>query len=241
MNFKDTREISLELSNIFKKINSLPEVGCQRYGALYRGEEEGFVCSRCLEKESQKIEARRKKDYQIQTLLNLSNIPKRYRNAIFKPKTEIQNEVSQYFIENFININLTKSTDILLFGAIGTGKTYISCAFALEIIIKSQKSIKYITEYDLLSLFFEKKYSEFRRFRECQILILDEIGKRVLADWQRVQLEELLSHRYNEMLPTVYITNLEQSDFREFLGSRLADRLRENRLERFAFDGESLR
>ena len=72
-------------------------------------------------------------------------------------------------------------------------------------------------------------------------MILDEIGKRVLADWQRVQLEELLSHRYNEMLPTVYITNLEQSDFREFLGSRLADRLRENHLERFAFDGESLR
>ena len=129
----------------------------------------------------------------------------------------------------------------MLFGAIGTGKTYISCAFALELIIKSQKSIKYITEYDLLSLFFEKKYKEFRRFRECQILILDEIGKRVLADWQRVQLEELLSHRYNEMLPTVYITNLEQSDFRAFFDSRLADRLRENRLERFAFDGGSLR
>jgi DNA replication protein DnaC len=72
-------------------------------------------------------------------------------------------------------------------------------------------------------------------------LILDEIGKRILADWQRVQLEELLSHRYNEILPTVYITNLEQSDFRAFLGSRLADRLRENHLERFAFDGGSLR
>jgi len=72
-------------------------------------------------------------------------------------------------------------------------------------------------------------------------LILDEIGKRVLAEWQRVQLEELLSHRYNEMLPTVYITNLEQNGFRDFLGSRLTDRLRENGLKRFAFDGESLR
>jgi len=245
MNFKDTCEISEELSTIFKKIKSLPEVGCQRCGDLYRGEEENFVCSSCLEKENQEVEARIKKDYQIQTLLNLSNIPKRYKRAIFRAKTEIQNEVSHYFIENFrFGAKASDSetpTDILLFGAIGTGKTYISCAFALELIIKSQKSIKYITEYDLLSLFFEKKYKEFRRFRECQILILDEIGKRVLAEWQRVQLEELLSHRYNEMLPTVYITNLEQSDFREFLGSRLADRLRENRLERFAFDGESLR
>jgi len=241
MNFKDTREISLELSTIFKKINSLPEVSCKRCGALYRGEENDFICSSCLEKENQEIEAKRKKDYQIQTLLNLSNIPKRYKRAIFRAKTEIQSEVSQYFIENFKFTDFKASTDILLFGAIGTGKTYISCAFALELIKSSQRGVKYITEYDLLSLFFEKKYSEFRSFRDCQILILDEIGKRVLADWQRVQLEELLSHRYNEMLPTVYITNLEQSDFREFLGSRLADRLRENHLERFAFDGKSLR
>jgi hypothetical protein len=43
------------------------------------------------------------------------------------------------------------------------------------------------------------------------------------------------------MLPTIYITNLEQKAFKDFLGSRLADRLRENHLERFAFDGESLR
>ena len=70
---------------------------------------------------------------------------------------------------------------------------------------------------------------------------MDEIGKRVLADWQRIQLEELLSSWYDNRLPTVYITNLEQSEFRRFLGDRLADRLRENRIERFAFDGGSLR
>ena len=241
MNFKDTHEISLELSNIFKKINSLPKVNCSRCGTIYRGENDSFVCSECIEKENQAIEERRKKEYQIQTLLNLSNIPKRYEDAKFKPKTDIQSEISQYFIKNFAQKSLKKSTDILLFGAIGTGKTYISCAFAKEIIKQKQKGVRYITEYDLLSLYFEKKYQKFRSFRECQILILDEIGKRVLADWQRVQLEELLSHRYNEMLPTVYITNLEQHDFRAFLGSRLADRLRENCLERFAFDGESLR
>jgi hypothetical protein len=43
------------------------------------------------------------------------------------------------------------------------------------------------------------------------------------------------------MLPTIYITNLEQNAFKEFLGDRLADRLRENRLRRFAFGGGSLR
>jgi DNA replication protein DnaC len=98
-----------------------------------------------------------------------------------------------------------------------------------------------ITEYELLSLYFEKKYQEFKSFRDSQILILDEMGKRVLTEWQRIQLEELLSSRYNDMLPTIYITNLEEIGFREFLGARLADRLRENRIKRFAFNGGSLR
>ena len=80
-----------------------------------------------------------------------------------------------------------------------------------------------------------------KSFRDSQILILDEMGKRVLAEWQRIQLEELLSSRYNDMLPTIYITNLEEIGFREFLGARLADRLRENRIQRFAFNGGSLR
>jgi len=35
-----------------------------------------------------------------------------------------------------------------------------------------------------------------------------------LAEWQRIQLEELLSSRYNDMLPTIYITNLEEIGFR---------------------------
>ena len=230
-----------EISEIFKKINSLPKVACSRCGEIYRGEKKNFICKECLEKEREQREQNREKEYQIQTLLNLSNIPIRYENAIFKPKTEIQNQVSKYFIENFTTKSLKQSTDILLFGAIGTGKTYLSCAFAIELITKRQNRVKYITEYELLSLYFEKRYQEFKSFRDSQILILDEMGKRVLAEWQRIQLEELLSSRYNDMLPTIYITNLEEIGFREFLGARLADRLRENRIQRFAFNGGSLR
>ena len=241
MIFKDTKEMSSELIDILDSIRCLPKISCSSCGTLYRGEQVDFVCDKCFEKEANAREEKKRKDYQIQTLLNLSNIPKRYKRAVFKAKTNMQNEVLHYFVENFSQTVLDKSSDVLLFGAIGTGKTYLSCAFAIELIHKKQKKIKYITEYDLLSLYFEKEYQTFKKFKVCEILILDEIGKRVLADWQRIQLEELLSHRYNEKLPTIYISNLEQKAFKEFLGSRLADRLKENKLQRFAFNGESLR
>ena len=90
-----------------------------------------------------------------------------------------------------------------MIGAIGTGKTYLSCAFGIELIEKKQIGVKYITEYALLALYFEENYQRFNTFRDSQILILDEIGKRILADWQRIQLEELLSHRYNEHYPPI--------------------------------------
>jgi hypothetical protein len=86
-----------EISEIFKKINSLPKVACSRCGKIYRGEKEDFICRDCLEKEKEQREQNRRTEYQIQTLLNLSNIPIRYENAILKPKTEIQNRVSRYF------------------------------------------------------------------------------------------------------------------------------------------------
>jgi len=54
-------------------------------------------------------------------------------------------------------------------------------------------------------------------FKNSQILILDELGKRELAEWQRIQLEELLSYRFNEMLATIYISNLTENRFKEFI------------------------
>ena len=242
MKLKNRKDISSEVGKFFQEIKKLPKINCIRCGVSYRGHEtEKFICFKCKEKIKMQIEAEDRKQSEIKYLLQISNIPIRYEDANFKAKTEIQLKVSKYFIENFSQKNLKESSDILLFGSIGTGKTYISCAFALELIRKEQKHVKYVTEYELLSFYFEKEYQKFRNCRNSEILILDEIGKRVLVDWQRIQLEELLSFRYNNMLPTIYITNLEQNQFKEFLGDRLADRLRENKIQRFAFYGESLR
>jgi len=118
MDFKNMSELTKK----FREIDKLPKVACCRCKKIYRAEKKNFICRTCIEKEREEGAKNRRKEFQIQTLLNLSNIPIRYENSIFKPKTEIQNEVSQYFIENFTTKSLKQSTDILLFGAIGTGK-----------------------------------------------------------------------------------------------------------------------
>jgi len=228
--------------NVFATVQSLPKVACKRCGATYtaKDEEKGF-CPVCID---QLKEEKRKNDYdnsRKKVLLDKSNIPKRQRIAVLKAQTEIQKKVIKYFIDNFTKRPLEQSTDILLFGTVGTGKTYLSCAFAIELINRRGIEVKYVTEYDLLEAFFRKEYQKFDSFKKSEILILDELGKRELAEWQRVQLEELLSYRFNEMLPTIYISNLTENRFREFIGERLADRLRESNVARFAMVGDSLR
>jgi len=232
------------MKNIAKGLNldfleNLPKVKCVQCQKIYRGYENNFICFSCKERNKIMIDIATKKEKRIKYLLDNSNIPKRYKLANFEPKNQIQKIVSEYLINNFYE-NKT-SSDTLFFGAIGTGKTYISCAFAKDLIKRIEKNVKYITEYRLLNLYFQKDYRLFKNFRDAEILILDEIGKRELIDWQMIQLEELLSYRFDEMLPTIYITNLTDSNFKTFLGDRLTDRLRESNIQRFAFNGDSFR
>ena len=220
----------------------LPQVICEVCKAVYRMKKvENFICRDCLEKSNIEKQQKALKTYQINYLLKYTNIPKRYRTSNFQIKSAIQQNVADYYIENFTKKSLDKATDVLLFGAIGTGKTYLTCAFARELIEKKMIEVKYITEYMLLDLYFKKSYTEFEKYKNTSILILDEIGKRKLIDWQMIQLEELLSHRFNEMLPTIYISNLTDKEFKTFVGDRLADRFKESKIKRFAFSGESFR
>jgi len=229
------------LKTIFESIKNSPKVACSRCGAIYIGKQQGFICFDCMEKLREEKIRNEYECHRRKVLLDKSNIPRRQRVAILKAKTDTQRKVINYFIENFTKKPLEQSSDILLFGTVGTGKTYLSCAFAIELINRRAIEVKYITEYDLLDAFFRKEYQKFDLFKKSQILILDELGKRELAEWQRVQLEELLSYRFNEMLPTIYISNLTENRFKEFIGERLTDRLKESNIARFSMVGDSLR
>jgi len=241
MSFKKSKDFADIIRELKELNDKLPDTPCIRCGRVYKGKDKNFICSTCREEEREIREEKERREKFIEFLIDESNIPRRYKNAKLSPKNEKQRVIITNLKKNFLEGNLEDSSDILIIGSIGTGKTYISCAFGLEFIREKVKEVKYITEYQLLELYFQKNYQEFKIFRQSKLLILDELGKRKLAEWQRVQLEELLSYRYNELLPTILISNLTQSQFKEFIGERLSDRLKESKIKTFALNGESLR
>ena len=170
----------------------------------------------------------------------ISNIPKRYKNAKFSAKKDEQIPLLRAFSENFRGKTINEVSDMLIIGPVGTGKTYITCAF-LNILINQQIHCKYTTEYNLLDLYFQKNFKEFNNFKEAKVLVIDEIAKRELEDWQKIHIEELLSYRYNEMLPTLIISNRNPQKIKEYVGDRVYDRLKGNNVKVVVLNFPSIR
>jgi DNA replication protein DnaC len=80
--------------------------------------------------------------------------------------------------------------------------------------------------------------------QRVQFLILDELGCNPIANDERLFLDELLKHRYDERKPTLLISNLSLSELKDFIGDALADRVKHASGDgRFIvqFSGESFR
>ena len=80
--------------------------------------------------------------------------------------------------------------------------------------------------------------------QRVRFLVLDELGCTALANDERLLLDELLKHRYDERKPTILISNLRLNELKEFLGDALADRITHatgNGRFILQFSGESFR
>jgi DNA replication protein DnaC len=78
-------------------------------------------------------------------------------------------------------------------------------------------------------------------FSNIELLILDEVGMDYGTDFNKALIFEILNNRYENMLPTMLLTNLDALALREYLGERLIDRMREGGGKLIAFTWESHR
>jgi DNA replication protein DnaC len=65
----------------------------------------------------------------------------------------------------------------------------------------------------------------------CKLLILDEAGRQKGTDFERNLLFEIIDKRWNNMLPTTIIGNIDKREFADLYGSAIVDRLRPETIE----------
>jgi DNA replication protein DnaC len=115
-------------------------------------------------------------------------------------------------------------------GPSGSGKTHLAAAVVNERIRQGQPAF-YITVPDLLDRIrasfnpdSEMPYDEFfEQVRNTPLLVLDDLGVQSGTPWAKEKLDQLLTSRFNNELPTVIVASVPLEQLDDRLRTRLTD------------------
>ncbi len=101
-------------------------------------------------------------------------------------------------------------------GTFGTGKTHLAATIALYL-IEQERRVIFKTADDLFKdikeTFDKDDGSEQKilaRYKECDLLIIDDLGKEQATDWTTAQLYAILNDRYENQRPVIITTNFNE-------------------------------
>jgi DNA replication protein DnaC len=128
---------------------------------------------------------------------------------------EINSDIVLPFIKN-IDKALMKGYSLIFYGFNGSGKTY-TALLLLYAALQKNKTGYYINSRDLQNLYnrvtFSSEGSEIEKsllsfIMNCELLVIDEVGKESVTDNFLVMFELLLKHRTANRKSTILISNL---------------------------------
>lgn len=151
---------------------------------------------------------------------------------------------------------------LVLCGKPGTGKTHLAAAIVRDIILREYLAsasdnscdprdtfAMYITASSM-SRAVKSTYSKdsqrtehdvIREFSNKALLVVDEVGAQRKTENELLIIQEIIDNRYQNVLPTILISNLAEDELAEYIGERALDRMYENGGAVVAFDWESHR
>lgn len=118
---------------------------------------------------------------------------------------------------------------LLFSGATGLGKTFLSACIARQV-AESGHSVVYATAGKLFADYeavkFERAEPEsLRDYRDCDLLIIDDLGTEMTTEFVKAALYEVVNSRLLERKACVISTNLNEQDLEARYGGQIASRL----------------
>lgn len=258
----DNGRISIPVEDIPEEAES---ISCDKHGeyeARYMKMTGGkaFVSRYCPEcaKESKREEEEKEKqkrmewarERKIKGLLS-SGVSKRNLGKVFS-SFRVDNDgqqkalaASKQFVSDVCSSN--PANNMFFIGSVGTGKTHLASSVIQELYDK--KSVRMIRVIELIRILKEtwQRGSEnterdvIEHFGGIDVLILDEVGIQFGSETERMFMFDIINTRYDNMLPTILISNLDINNLKEILGEQAVDRLREDGGKVLVFNWESQR
>lgn len=147
----------------------------------------------------------------------------RFKNAV---------NVSKNFIAGFHN----QYNNLLFYGPVGTGKSFLSGCIAKEILSQGRSVIYFsaINLFDILSQYSydtklkEALYNFTKDLYNCDLVIVDDLGTEVTNNFVTSQLFSLLTERHLRGKATIISTNLNLVELQERYSERVFSRITSN-------------
>lgn len=178
--------------------------------------------------------------------LELAGIPKRHTkyNVDTLPDDTAQRKLIKAWSDKDVE-RVATGQGLYLFGTVGTGKTTTACSIAMSFILhqtladiragnRTRQLVQYVNVPDLLDLIKRGFDNEDEAAKGARVLeslrttplaIFDDIGAERPTEWARERLLQVIGHRYDNELSSVFTSNLTLPELVEQLGSRLQSRI----------------
>lgn len=204
------------------------------------------------EAEKKRVSDEQERQRRLEGRLNQAGIPLRFRSRSFdnfEAGTKEQSDcfnVAEAFAELFKD-RYAEGTTAVFSGKPGTGKSHLAIAVCMSVMAQGYTAM-YLNALDAIRLVRatwrrdggRSEAEVMNDLASVDLLVLDEVGAQYGTEGEQVILFDIINRRYQDQMPMILLTNQGKDGFKQYLGDRAFDRLREAG-RWVAFDWESHR
>ena len=145
------------------------------------------------------------------------------------PRSQMK-DVLEY-CKNYADTFSLSSDNVLMYGKVGLGKTFLCSCIALTLAEKGY-SVVFQSAYNIFEIIsknkfnYKKDYSEdVQRLYDCDLLIMDDLGTEFLTEYTHTALFDIIERRLVAKKPTIINFNLSPKDVEARYSDRIMSRL----------------
>lgn len=174
-------------------------------------------------------EKQRLKDMEaLQKLKKQSLMDSRLEEASFESFRVVKHNERQFRIckryADAFDEMLSRNQGLLLFGGVGTGKTFAAACIANQLLGKRIPVVmtSFIRLLDSMQSFKEEDSLLINRLNKAKLLIIDDLGAERGTDFALEKVYSIIDSRYRAKLPIILTTNMSYDDMKKNADIRYA-------------------